>query len=184
MEKYVFEAMMQMGYEKEAMARHQKRFARMVNYPGFTTLFEGWGIGAEGYGGGTVNHAWSGGGLTILSQYVCGIAPLKPGFELFQVMPQPGHLTEASTTFESVKGIIRSSFKKQETGMEIKVSVPTSTHAIVGVPSQRVKRIKLNGKLVWQNGKYLKDNKLLAQLQANRIGFEVAQGEWSFTAEY
>ena len=184
MEKYVFEAMMQMGYEKEAMKRHQKRFAPMVNHPDFTTLFEGWGIGTEGFGGGTVNHAWSGGGLTILSQYVCGIAPLKPGFEMFQVMPQPGHLTEASTSLESVKGFISTSFKKQASRMEIKVSVPASTNAVVGVPAQGVKRIRLNGKLVWQNGKYLRNNGTSAQVPASRIGFDVAQGEWTFTAEY
>jgi hypothetical protein len=183
MEKYVFEAMMQMGYVKEAMERHKKRFYEVVNHP-YTTLFEGWGIGVKGYGGGTVNHAWSGGGLTILSQYVCGIAPLKPGFEMFQVMPLPGHLTEASTTLESVKGEISSSFKKQATGMEIKVSVPASTNAVVGVPAQGVKKIKLNGKVVWQNGKYLKSNKTSVPLPENRIGFDVDQGEWSFTADY
>jgi hypothetical protein len=184
MEKYVFEAMMQMGYEKEAMARHQKRFARMVNYPGFTTLFEGWGIGAEGYGGGTVNHAWSGGGLTILSQYVCGIAPLKPGFELFQVMPQQGSLTEASAQVQSVKGTIRSSFQKNASGMELKVTVPATTRAVVGVPSSGVKSIKLNGKLVWKAGKYLKAATPSVQLSADRIGFEVASGDWSFVTKY
>lgn len=183
MEKYVFEAMMQMGCEKEAMERHQKRFACMVNYPGFTTLFEGWGIGSEGFGGGTVNHAWSGGGLTVLSQYVCGIAPLKPGFELFQVMPQPGSLTEASATVESVKGTIRSSFQKKASGMEIKVTVPALTLAIVGVPASGVKSIKLNGKLVWENGKYLKVIVPSTQISQNRIGFEVGAGEWSFVAE-
>jgi hypothetical protein len=183
MEKYVFEAMMQMGYEKEALDRHKKRFAEVVNHPEFTTLFEGWGIGVKGYGGGTVNHAWSGGGLTILSQYVCGIAPLKPGFELFQVMPQPGYLTEASASLESVKGIIHSSFKKQTSRMEIKVSVPASTRAVVGIPAAGVKKIKLNGKMVWQNGKYLRSNKTSVKLPANRIGFEVPSGEWNFVCE-
>lgn len=75
MEKYVFEAMMLMGYEKEAIARHEKRFAYMVNHPDYTTLFEGWGIGKDGFGGGTVNHGWSGGGLVVCSSiYLRGIA--------------------------------------------------------------------------------------------------------------
>jgi hypothetical protein len=47
-----------------------------------------------------------------------------------------------------------------------------------------VKRIKLNEKMVWQNGKYLKSNKSSVKLPDNRIGFEVAPGEWSFVAEY
>jgi hypothetical protein len=103
---------------------------------------------------------------------------------MFQVMPQPGHLTEASTSLESVKGFISTSFKKQASRMEIKVSVPASTNAVVGVPAQGVKRIRLNGKLVWQNGKYLRNNGTSAQVTASRIGFDVAQGEWTFTAEY
>lgn len=184
MEKYVFEAMMQMGYEKEAMKRNQKRFSGMVNNDRFTTLFEGWGIGVEGYGGGTVNHAWSGGGLTVLSQYVCGIAPLKPGFTLFHVMPQPGNLTEASATVESVKGTIKAAFHKLSPGIEIIVTVPTSTQALIGVPSLGVKSIKLNGKLVWKAGKYLKKNIAPSlNLPNDRIGFQVSSGRWEFVAE-
>lgn len=185
MEKYVFEAMMQMGYENEAMERQKERFAKMVNNPNFTTLFEGWGIGVDGYGGGTVNHAWSGGGLTILSQYVCGIAPIDPGFLAFQVMPQPGNLTMASATVESVKGIIKSSYKKLTTGFEISVTVPDSTTAVVGVPSKDVKRIRLNNKLVWKEGKYL-GNVItrLVNVPKDRIGFVVSPGEWQFISEY
>ncbi|MFP4367340.1 MAG: hypothetical protein ACOCU3_00265 [bacterium] len=52
----------------------------MVNHPEITTLWEGWGIGRSGYGGGSANHAWSGGGLTILSQYVAGIYPVEPAY--------------------------------------------------------------------------------------------------------
>jgi len=184
MEKYVFEAMMQMGYEKEALERHQKRFSGMVNNNRFTTLFEGWGIGNEGYGGGTVNHAWSGGGLTILSQYVCGIAPLKPGFEKFKVMPQCGNLTEASATMESVCGKIQTSWKKRPKAFELHVSVPESTIALVGIRSQSIKSVSLNGKVVWKNGEYL--NKLFLpkeNIQNGRICFEIKYGEWFFVAQ-
>jgi alpha-L-rhamnosidase len=186
MEKYVFEAMMQMKYEREAMDRHKKRFSGMVNHSGFTTLFEGWGIGSEGFGGGTVNHAWSGGGLTILSQYVCGIAPIKPGFELFQIMPQPGSLTKASATMESVKGTIRSSFEIQNSTMLIKATVPPFSKAIVGVPSTGVKQIILNGKIVWKTGKYLKNFDIdpVFKLPSDRICFQVNSGDWSFLAQY
>lgn len=185
MEKYVFEAMMQMGYEKEAMERHQKRFNKMVNNPNFTTLFEGWGIGKEGFGGGTVNHAWSGGGLTILSQYVCGIAPLKPGFSEFQIMPQPGALKEASATIETVKGIITSSYKSLRSGFEINVTVPDSTTSIVGIPSNKVKCILLNGKRVWVEGKYHKKGVISnLNVRKDRIVFEVKSGNWQFVAKF
>lgn len=184
MEKYVFEAMMQMGFETEAMERHQKRFNKMVNNPSFTTLFEGWGIGKEGFGGGTVNHAWSGGGLTILSQYVCGIAPVKPGFSEFQVMPQPGALKEASATIETVKGVITSSYKMLHSGFEINVTVPDSSTAIVGLPSSKVRRILLNGKLVWSDGNYLGVTRTDLKLGEERIYFDVKSGNWCFIAKF
>ncbi len=72
MEKYVLEALFKMGYEDDAFARMKERFTKMVEHE-HTTLWEGWGIGSEGYGGGTINHAWSGGGLTMLSQYAAGV---------------------------------------------------------------------------------------------------------------
>ena len=185
MEKYVFEAMMQMGFPDEAMSRHKKRFGDMVNDNRFTTLFEGWRFGKEAIGDGTVNHAWSGGGLTILSQYVCGIAPLESGFSTFQIMPQPGNLKEASAIIESVKGVIKSSYKKLPSGFEIKVSVPKSTTAVIGVPSMNVKRIKLNGLLIWKEGKYLHRYHVPSKdVPDDRIGFEASPGEWQFVAEY
>ncbi len=57
MEKYVTEALFMMGEEIYGLDRHKKRFSPMVNNDKYTTLFEGWGIGEEGFGGGTVNHA-------------------------------------------------------------------------------------------------------------------------------
>ena len=106
MEKYIFEAMMIMGYEDEALKRHNKRFSPMVNNTQFTTLFEGWGIGSEGYGGGTVNHGWSGGGLVVCGQYICGISPAKPAYEEINILPQPGSLKYVETKVPTVKGQI------------------------------------------------------------------------------
>ena len=60
MEKYVFEAMMMMGYVDEALNRHKERMRPMVEDTYFSTLFEHWNIGVSGYDSGSVNHAWSG----------------------------------------------------------------------------------------------------------------------------
>src|SRR5690606_35497508 len=96
MEKYVVEALFHMGHEQYAMQRLQARFAEMVNHPSITTLWEGWGIGEAGYGGGSTNHAWSGGGLTILAQYVAGISPIEPAFCRFRVAPRLRPLTHVN----------------------------------------------------------------------------------------
>jgi hypothetical protein len=183
MEKYILESIFRMNDANAAITRMKSRYQKMVDSP-LSTLWEGWGIGSEGYGGGSYNHGWSGGPLTLLMEYVCGIAPIEPGFNRFQVMPQPGSLNRASASFETVKGTIRSSFQQQASGMEIRVTVPPSTRAVVGVPASGVKSVKLNGKLMWKAGKYLKKATPSAQLPAGRIGFEVPAGEWIFTTEY
>lgn len=183
MEKYILESLFKMGDAKAALGRMKLRYEKMVASP-LSTLWEGWGIGAEGYGGGSYNHGWSGGPLTLLMEYVCGVQPTEPGFSRFDVMPQPGSLNRASASFETMKGVIHSSFIKSVNSIEIKVTVPTSTRATVGVPSDKVKYIRLNGKIVWEQGKYLNEANRAIGCPSDRIGFEVPSGEWVFKAEY
>jgi alpha-L-rhamnosidase len=184
MEKYVFEAMFQMGYVKEALARHEKRFSGMVNYPGFTTLFEGWGIGKEGFGGGTVNHAWSGGGLTVLSQYLCGIAPLEPAYKTFQIIPQPGTVKNASATIASVAGKISSSFTNLPGKFTLVATVPAGTTAIIGIPDNGYRKILLDNKVVWEKGQFRKHAGItgITDGTTGAIRFSVSGGEWHFMA--
>lgn len=145
MEKYVFEAMYKMNEAEKANARHRKRFSTMVNNDYFTTLFEGWGIGPEGFGGGTVNHAWSGGGLTVLSGRLCGIRPLTPGYKTFLVAPQPGDVREASATVASVQGNIFAGYKKTGDRFYLNVVVPGGTSAHIELP-EGYRDIRLNGR--------------------------------------
>ncbi len=183
MEKYVMESLFKMNDTDGALDRMKHRYQKMVESP-LSTLWEGWGIGKEGYGGGSYNHGWSGGPLTLLMEYVCGISPLEPGFSKFQVMPQPGYLDHASASFESVKGTIKSSFEENSKGIEVSVTVPPLSNALVKMPSKEVKRIKLNGEIVWENGKYQHKYSKHKELGEGRIGFEVSSGEWTFVAEY
>ncbi|HEY9155885.1 MAG TPA: hypothetical protein VIM69_12185, partial [Opitutaceae bacterium] len=88
MEKYVVEALCLMGEPALAQERMKERYAKMVNNTEYTTLWEGWGIGEKGFGGGTINHAWSGGPLTIMSQYFAGIAPTSPAYKTYRISPQ------------------------------------------------------------------------------------------------
>ncbi|TAE91045.1 MAG: hypothetical protein EAZ81_07810 [Verrucomicrobia bacterium] len=65
MEKFVLEALFQMNQAPTAYARMKSRYAKMVESP-LSTLWEGWGIGPEGYGGGSYNHGWAGGDFSCL----------------------------------------------------------------------------------------------------------------------
>ncbi len=146
MEKYVLEALYMMGYEDFALQRMKERFGKMVNHPRITTLWEGWGIGAEGFGGGTTNHAWSGGGLTLLSQYAAGVAPMSPGYETFQIKPQPGFLKHIKATVPSIKGDIKVELEIKERYL-LNIEIPEGTKASVYIPS-RYQEIIVNGEKV------------------------------------
>ena len=128
-EKYVMEALFMMGEGEYAMERCKKRFGEMVNHPDYTTLFEGWEIGSSKYGGGTTNHAWSGGAITVIGAELCGIKPIEPGYKKFEIKPQIAGMDELSLEFPTVKGMVSYSHKCDGDGVKFTISVPKGTKA-------------------------------------------------------
>ncbi|GAB3416481.1 glycoside hydrolase family 78 protein [Niabella aquatica] len=183
MEKYVLEAMMEMGYAKEALHRLKLRYKPMVEGWPFSTLPEHW-PGTDGHVAGSVNHAWSGGPLIICSQNINGIVPLIPGYRLFELTPHPGLVNRAATEVASVAGKIKSAYLQMDSGLELNVTVPGGTLAIVNIPAEKLKSVTLNGKKVWEKGKYLKGLKP-GEINARQgyIPFKVFSGIWSFKAK-
>lgn len=122
------------------------RYRAMIESP-LTTLWEGWGIGSEGFGGGTYNHAWSGGPLTILSQYIAGIETLEPAFRTFRVAPHPAHLSFIRTQVP-LSGGRRIVFEmdKSAHGGTMYLRVPEGTSAQVVLPAE-FQRWSVNGEL-------------------------------------
>ena len=181
MEKYVMEALFQMNEGAYALQRHKKRFDRMVNHPYFTTLWEGWNFNDPTYGGGTINHAWSGGGLTILSQYLCGIAPIEAAYRVFKIAPNPSGIDTASATVSSVAGLIKSAYKVSAGKFLLEASVPQNTHAVIGIPAG-YNQIKLNGKVIWQNGTYTDTQMQHNVINSQHISFTLPAGKYQFEA--
>ena len=138
MEKYVLEALCKMGYYEDALQRMERRFGEMVAAP-YTTLWEGWEYtGARGMkyksGNGTYNHAWSGGGLIILSQYIAGIEPVEPAFRLFSVEPNLAKLNFVKSVVPTQWGNISLHAKKLGRELHISLDVPFGTEAVVRCP--------------------------------------------------
>ncbi len=138
MEKYVLESLCRMGFYEDALARMKMRFSDMVN-SNHTTLWEGWEYtGARGMkyksGNGTYNHAWSGGGLTILSEFIAGIAPIKPAFKRFSVTPNLASLNWVESVVPTPYGEIKMRAEKGENTLTIDLTVPTNTDALVTLP--------------------------------------------------
>ncbi len=135
LEKHVDEALFIMGYDRDALARMKKRFGEMVDAT-YSTLWEGWEIDNTEYGGGTINHAWSGGSLTLLSMYAAGIRPTKPGYSEYEVMPQMGSLGRISCTVPSVRGAIEVGLEKDDKSFRLSLSSPSGTSAVIGIPAE------------------------------------------------
>jgi alpha-L-rhamnosidase len=139
MEKYALEAFFVMNDAKSGLARMRQRYDAMIESP-LTTVWEVWtpgdpAVGVEG--GGTVNHAWTGGPLTLLSQYVAGIAPTVAGYAEFHVLPQLGDLTEVTANVASRKGTIGVDIRRGPP-FAMQVTVPADTKATIGVPIDTV----------------------------------------------
>ena len=138
MEKYVLEALCKMGYYEDALERMEKRFGEMVAAK-YTTLWEGWEYtGGRGMtyksGHGTYNHAWSGGGLIILSQYIAGIAPIEPEYRKFSVEPNLATLNFVESVVPTNFGNIEMRAEKRGGGLSINLTVPALAQAEVRLP--------------------------------------------------
>ena len=122
MEKYVYEALMRMGHADYALERFKRRFGPMIADSQHTTLYEGWQEG--GYGGGSTNHAWSGGMLTDICEQILGIRPTAPGWKEAVIRPTASPITEAAITIPTVNGTLSYSFKDDGPVYRATVNVP------------------------------------------------------------
>ena len=122
MEKYVYEALMRMGHVDYALERFKKRFGLMIADTLHTTLYEGWQEG--GYGGGSTNHAWSGGMLTDICEQMLGIRPTAPGWKEVVIQPTIRSITEAAITIPTVNGALSYSYKDDGTTYRATVTIP------------------------------------------------------------
>ena len=184
MEKYIIESFFIMHDARGGLERMKKRYTNMVESP-LTTLWEGWGIGSEGYGGGSYNHGWSGGPLTLLNQYVAGIAPEKPAYETFRIMPQPGNLHEIHCITPTVKGNVTIDLKREDDNkLSLFVEIPPNTQATVGIPKieSGLSKISVNGKLLLKNKKKVGNQPEVkfTREDSNYFFFDVKPGKWSF----
>ena len=132
-EKYVAEALIDLGRAGDALQRLRERYAEMIESD-ITTLWEGWELNSATYGGGTYNHAWSGGPLTLLSSRIVGVEPTSPGYATFRVAPQLGDLAHARAVVPSIRGEVVADVRRSDAAFTLEVTVPPGTEAELAVP--------------------------------------------------
>jgi len=178
MEKYVLESLYMMGASDQAIKRMKKRWEKHLDNS-LTTLWEHWG--KDGLGGGTYNHAWSGGPLTVLSQYAAGVAPTKPGFKEFSVLPQMCSLKQIEMVVPTQYGDIKLKLKNKNT-FGIDLTVPKGTKAVIGIPKAvNPSTIRINGKSVYKSGKASAGN--YVGEDDRWIKYSLKTGNWKIKAE-
>lgn len=146
MEKYVMEALFAIGHGDYALERTRRRYAFMVNHPDYDTLFEGWDVGVNGnWDCGSVNHAWSGGPLSVLPSKMFGVYPTEAAWKRFAIQPNAVVFDDCSLSFPTVSGTVAVSFKKKNDEIIWKADVPSGTTADIRIP-WRYTRAVLDGK--------------------------------------
>lgn len=188
MEKYVLEALYLMDAPEQAVERMKFRWKDQIEGPN-TTLWEGWGVGAKGYGGGTINHAWSGGALTLLHQYSAGVEPTEPGFARFRVLPRMGPLRRIETVNPTPRGPVAVDLNRTAERLILRVTVPEGTTALIGIPKDEGRNtlsIDVNETRVWAKHVGYRDAGTVesGKENANWVTFTAPPGEWTWTAEY
>ncbi len=145
MEKYVMDALFKMGEPEYAVERVQQKYGPMVYHPDHTTLFEGWLVGSGIYGGGSTNHAWSGGPLISMCQLILGVNPTSAGWKTFSVAPNPVSIKEVDLVIPSAAGDIAYSYSDTDSEFTLRLSVPAGAEAFVTMPYSGEERTLKSG---------------------------------------
>lgn len=129
LEKYILESYFIMNDGQAGMERMKKRYDQMILSP-VSTLWEGWKVGSGTYGGGSYNHGWSGGPLTLMSQYVAGVQPANNGFTEVLIQPQMGNLKNISCTVPHKLGLIVVRLNKSDNKLVAEITLPKGLNGI------------------------------------------------------
>ncbi len=180
MEKFVEESLLMMNMPEAALQRIRNRYKAMIESP-ITTLWEAFVLDKES----TYNHGWSGGALTLLSQYIAGIAPVEPGYKKFHIKPMLGDLKQVAATVMTVNGEIKMNLTKSATELKMFTTVPVNTTGLIAIPysGKMFSSILLNGKVIFNAGKLIQEaskNIQLNRIEKDYIWFDVPSGVWAW----
>lgn len=182
--KYLLEMLTENGYPEIAY-----KIATQETYPswgfmlanGATTLWERW----EHETGGAMNshnHPMMGSVGSWFYKYVLGILPDidNPGFEKFTIHPVIfNELDFAEGKYQSIKGMIKCSWRKEEGSMFLNVTIPGNSIATIYVPTKNFKSITESNREV---GKV--DELKFLKAEGNYALFQVGSGFYRFKSDW
>jgi len=144
---------------------------------GWTSMPEAWDADT----GASMNHCMLGHIQEWLLGWVAGIRPdpQSPGFRRVVIDPHPvGNLTWAKGEVESIRGPIRSQWRREETAFSLEVTLPPNTHATMYLPAQNPDSVTESGRPLESSG----DIKILRK-QKDGIVLEIGSGNYQFRTQ-
>lgn len=129
MEKYVLDALCEMGRVDDAVKRIKKRYGPMTADE-YSTLWELWDRSSS------LNHAWSGGPLVTMSRYIAGISVAEPGGRVYRIAPHPGSLNRVECTVPTPCGPLSVKLERRPSGGLMTVWVPVGIEVQIQAPDE------------------------------------------------
>jgi len=148
---------------------------------GATTIWERWdGIKTNGEfqnaGMNSFNHYAYGAVGDWMYRTITGINQTSPGFKTFDIKPEVGGgLTYAKASFESMYGMIQSSWELKGDHLSMDITIPANASAHVFVPAGSADQISESGKTLSDAG--------VIKVLGSRDGYielEIGSGSYSF----
>jgi alpha-L-rhamnosidase len=182
--KYLLETLTENGYPEVAY-----KIATQETYPGWgfmlangaTTLWERWELGTTNAMN-SHNHPMMGSVDSWFYKYILGIIPdiNNPGFQKFTIHPYIlNDLNFANGELNTVKGTIKSTWKKENGSLYLDITIPENSTAIVFVPAKNSKSItESNNDIV--NSPEIK----LLRTQSDCAVFQVGSGTYHFKSDW
>ncbi|MFH1024547.1 MAG: alpha-L-rhamnosidase C-terminal domain-containing protein [Planctomycetota bacterium] len=125
---YALLALMEAGKDREALEYIRLCWGLMLDY-GATSCWEMWDRRSS------LCHGWSAAPAMILPRYVLGVAPLMPGFRVFEVHPRVADLAWARGRVPTPYGTITVGWKTEDDRLILALKVPNHTSARVCPPT-------------------------------------------------
>jgi len=182
--KYLLEALTENGHPELAY-----KLATQETYPGWgymlangaTTLWERWEnkTGAEMN---SHNHPMMGSVGSWFYKYLVGILPDSkgPGFEKFTIKPYIlDELRFVDGEYNSVKGIIKSAWRKESGSVSMDLTIPGNSTAMVFIPTKNRKSITESNQAI----DHLKEMRFL-RMEEKYAVFEVGSGTYYFKSDW
>ncbi|MFF4240248.1 alpha-L-rhamnosidase C-terminal domain-containing protein [Actinomadura geliboluensis] len=105
----------------------------------------------------SLSHGWAAAPTSFLTNQVLGVAPTSGGFGTFTVLPHPVNgLRWAEGRVPTPRGDITAAWKRHGGTFTLRVAAPSGSTATAGVPARGAAEVRVNGKVVWRDGRSVK----------------------------